>query len=168
MAIDIASGLSALHGCGIIHGDLKPANILIFGVAGEYQAKLADFSHAIFDTGATESILGTKAYAAPESRVPQATGLLKLADVYSYGMVFATLMAGKELFGQAGVFGSPAQLSRLKEADDLLEYVTQAIYTLEDPNLDDLPAVYEILSLTIQRDLACRHLDKVVEKLSEK
>lgn len=41
----VASGLSALHMCKIVHGDLKPDNILMFGTT----PKLADFSYSIIE-----------------------------------------------------------------------------------------------------------------------
>ncbi|KAH9208697.1 kinase-like domain-containing protein, partial [Leptodontidium sp. 2 PMI_412] len=45
IALNIARGLSALHQCGVIHGDMKPENVLIF-YKPELHAKIADFSHS--------------------------------------------------------------------------------------------------------------------------
>lgn len=49
-ALDIATGLQALHHSGIIHGDLKLDNVLVFNCAGDRPqvAKLADFGASIF------------------------------------------------------------------------------------------------------------------------
>ena len=44
LAIDIAKGMTALHGASIIHFDLKPANILIDEIQpGEYKPAITDF-----------------------------------------------------------------------------------------------------------------------------
>lgn len=53
---DVARGLSILHACGIIHGDLKHENVLVFDNPYDeppgqpYLAKLADFGGAVMDT----------------------------------------------------------------------------------------------------------------------
>ncbi|OEL25681.1 hypothetical protein BAE44_0013302 [Dichanthelium oligosanthes] len=39
-AADVASGLAYLHGCALVHGDVKPANVV---VGADGRAKLADF-----------------------------------------------------------------------------------------------------------------------------
>lgn len=46
-ATDIATGLDAIHRCGFVHGDLKPANVLIFVESGHPFAKLADFGLSV-------------------------------------------------------------------------------------------------------------------------
>lgn len=92
--IDAALGLDYLHAvAGVIHGDIKPANILIQSAGGTKRgwcAKIADFGVArtltAVGTGAiTASLgLGTQAFTAPESI---ASGKLsQKADVYSFGV----------------------------------------------------------------------------------
>lgn len=47
---DVASGLSILHSCGIVHGDMKLDNVLVFPSwdrPAKAIAKIADFGHAI-------------------------------------------------------------------------------------------------------------------------
>ena len=39
----IANGLKTLHDAGIVHGNLKPSNILIFGTGDEMIVKLTDY-----------------------------------------------------------------------------------------------------------------------------
>jgi serine/threonine protein kinase len=99
LTADIVEGLSALHECGVIHGDLKGDNVLIaINSDGELVAKLSDFGFAIIEADYPEShvvdIPGfTPEWAAPEARA--GTLPLKrafLLDMYSFGLVFAFLI----------------------------------------------------------------------------
>ncbi|KAG7286216.1 hypothetical protein NEMBOFW57_008522 [Staphylotrichum longicolle] len=77
LARDIANGLHELHSCGVVHGDLKPANILLFRetVDGPITAKLSDFSHSFimsdYEGGKTKNLpryTGTPPFVTPEVR----------------------------------------------------------------------------------------------------
>src|SRR5262245_58867776 len=107
MITGIADALAAAHAAGILHRDVKPANIL---VAKSGYAKLADFGLAktedvVSDGSPTRSqtqpgmIVGTVAYMSPE----QASGkpLDARSDVFSFGIVLYELVAGRKPF--AGV-----------------------------------------------------------------
>lgn len=51
---DVASGLSALHACKIVHGDVKMDNVLVFHSwdrPAKALAKLSDFGHSIMIAG---------------------------------------------------------------------------------------------------------------------
>lgn len=76
---DIANGLTELHKCGIVHGDLKLENVLLFGdVLDESTptiAKISDFSHSIVvddysrrGDPAAPRYRGTRPYLIPEVR----------------------------------------------------------------------------------------------------
>lgn len=97
---DIADGLSALHMCGVIHGDLKPQNILLFDdpeTKGGLVAKVADFGFSTIEF-LKESIRGeSERWKAPErihgcpEEIMTAMQELDIAgcasDVYSFGLV---------------------------------------------------------------------------------
>jgi serine/threonine protein kinase len=90
LCLGIAQGLSALHQNGIVHGDVKPENILICSHSKEtFIAKLADFGFAIIETVEASEILigGTRTWRAPEASAPVSQSLLRKTDVYSFGLL---------------------------------------------------------------------------------
>ena len=109
MVVGVADGLAAAHDAGILHRDVKPANILI---SKSGYAKLADFGLAKLDvpsgleaptgvalpeTTRTGMVLGTVAYMSPE----QAAGrvLDARSDIFSFGLVLYELLARRRAFG---------------------------------------------------------------------
>jgi serine/threonine protein kinase len=91
--IQICNAVGLAHRRGIVHGDLKPGNIMI---SPENQAKVTDFGLAralgesAMDDG--ELVWGTPAYFAPE----QAAGdrVLPATDVYAIGIVLYEMLTG--------------------------------------------------------------------------
>ncbi len=88
---DACRGLTFLHGQGFIHGELKPANILV-GDGGE--GKLSDFGLAreLDASGEAESALTYSLHLAPE--VVAGGPVTRLADIYALGATAYRLFNG--------------------------------------------------------------------------
>jgi len=93
MALDIIAGLEAAHHRGVVHRDVKPANVF-FDARGT--AKLGDFGVAhLVDLGQTQTggLIGTLAYMSPE----QITGapISVAADLYALGVTLFEVLTGR-------------------------------------------------------------------------
>jgi serine/threonine protein kinase len=129
----VAAGLAAAHGIGVVHRDVKPANILI---DGHGTAKLADFGIARADShpGLTQSgmVVGTVAYMAPE--VARGSLAVPASDVWSLGATLYCAVEGHPLFDAPNTLAVLAQLitkpapraSRAGELTDLIARMLQS------------------------------------------
>ncbi|HZA60814.1 MAG TPA: protein kinase [Actinomycetota bacterium] len=97
IAIAVTAALAAAHEQGLVHRDVKPANVLL---TEDGRAKVTDFGIARAADGAsltaTGNVMGTATYIAPE----QATGKTVDArtDIYSLGCVLYEMLAGRPPF----------------------------------------------------------------------
>jgi tRNA A-37 threonylcarbamoyl transferase component Bud32 len=91
----IAGALDAAHAAGVIHRDVKPANILL---TGEDFAYLVDFgiASAAAEDQLTElgDVLGTWTYMAPERFAGEADKVTHSVDIYALACVFYELLTG--------------------------------------------------------------------------
>lgn len=92
----IAEALDAAHGKGLVHRDVKPANILIEGEGTSRRVFLTDFGltrpHGSKGETETGHWVGTLDYAAPEQM--QSGWVDARTDVYALGCVLYRMLAG--------------------------------------------------------------------------
>lgn len=93
----LASVLAALHQTGIVHRDIKPDNVFVIEVDGDYHLKLLDLGVALPTGGETLSaVAGTPAYFSPEAAAGRPVDAR--ADIYSLGVLLYELLTGAPPF----------------------------------------------------------------------
>jgi serine/threonine-protein kinase len=106
-AADLAGALHRAHRAGIIHGDVKPANIL---VTEDGNVKLGDFGIARLSTQVSGSgrLMGTPAYLSPEQIHGEAQNTR--SDLFSLGIVLYQMVTGFAPFEGSSVSAVCAQI----------------------------------------------------------
>jgi predicted Ser/Thr protein kinase len=97
LVANIADALATIHAAGIVHRDVKPANILI----SERGPKLTDFGVAL-DVDAERLTTGGMVFATPRYASPEQLAgrtVSPAGDVFSLGAVLYELIAGEAPFG---------------------------------------------------------------------
>lgn len=92
---EIAEGVAHLHGCDVVHGDLKAANVLI---SDDYHAQITDFGLSKYMSTSSTSLgllgAGTVRWQSPElfENHPKSFA----SDTYAFGMVIFEVCLGPE------------------------------------------------------------------------
>src|SRR5216683_6679351 len=123
--VQVAKGLRAAHGQGLIHRDVKPANILF---VDEQTAKISDFGLAGAATQGLETegvIWGTPYYVAPERLNNEPEDFR--SDIYSLGATLFHALVGKAPI--EGETNSATELRALKNQPLLLSIVAPEVST---------------------------------------
>lgn len=137
----IAAALDAAHEAGVIHCDVKPANVI---VDEHGTAKLTDFGIARAARGPREhELIGTARYIAPERVAGEAP--TERSDIYSLGLVAYELLAGRPAYADL-------------ETEDLLrQRLDGPPPTLRGARVGVSDAVDRVVRRALARDPADRH-----------
>jgi serine/threonine protein kinase/Tfp pilus assembly protein PilF len=114
----LALAVHAAHQQGIVHRDLKPANILLErdgdGPAGLGIPKITDFGLAkqsdAEELTATDAVLGTPSYMAPEQAAGKTRDVGPGADIYALGAILYEALTGRPPFRGATLTETLAQV----------------------------------------------------------
>jgi HD-like signal output (HDOD) protein/tRNA A-37 threonylcarbamoyl transferase component Bud32 len=153
----VAAGLAAAHSRGIIHRDVKPANILIERETG--RAVLTDFGLARMEDGvklsSTACLVGTPLYMSPEYIM--GGELDARADLFSLGGVLYTLASGKSPFDGVNSFAvftqvcehHPPPVRELRS--DVPAWFDELVMSLLAKSRDDRPATADEVVQRVRR-----------------
>ncbi|KFN44123.1 serine/threonine-protein kinase [Arenimonas oryziterrae] len=141
-----AQGLSVAHDRGVIHRDVKPANLML---NQRGQVKIADFGIALANhdfnsklTG-TGEFVGTPGYLSPEVCLGKAVD--QRSDIFALGIVLFEMLTGRTPFSDE----SPLKL--------MLDVVQSEIPDVRELNQDVDPEVANILTRMLAKDPAERY-----------
>ncbi|MGM0556442.1 MAG: serine/threonine-protein kinase [Myxococcota bacterium] len=166
--LQILNGLSTAHQAGVVHGNIKPENIVL-DAAGN--AMLSDFGMSrLVDTeggrgGQVYVGVGTVAYMAPEQFQNPGAGSIK-TDIYAMGIMFYEMLTGK-VPGRRSPMPSSFFPDIPRKLDDIFDKMSMDAvedrYDSIDDILADVYAAEEVMSLLDNRSGVLFFADPIEE-----
>src|SRR3954447_26726092 len=151
---EAARGLAAGHEQGIVHRDVKPANVFLVGEDGRVDyVRILDFGIAKpMEPGDDESLTLTglgqlphsPAYASPEQLDPDAP-ITPASDVYQLGLIGYELLAGRRAY-------TDAERKRIRAGEEVAPPESAAWRAVDPP-------LRAVIARALRRDPAARYPD---------
>lgn len=182
LCYDVAVGLEFLHRSGVVHGDIKGENVLIFDHETRgYLAKLSDFGSAIIvgtsSSGGPDRKVRLPAYTrpwnAPEAKESLLASTIHLTDIWSLGLLIWRILMHGDPFRSFDLPLHPA--TRVAMIERLLAFKRNGSYLagfvaaeggLEFSDLSDVVLLTGIFAVTLDREPQNRSLGTVLELLN--
>jgi eukaryotic-like serine/threonine-protein kinase len=133
IARQIATGMAVAHEAGVVHGDLKPANVFVtdsgtvkvldFGLSHRAQRARSPDETTELLGGGSGSVAGTPSYMSPEQAVGERAE--QVSDVFSLGATLYEMLTGHRAFGGENVLQVLGKI-RAVDADKLAGDVPEA------------------------------------------
>jgi eukaryotic-like serine/threonine-protein kinase len=169
VGLEVAAALEHAHGRGVVHRDVKPANVLVDLDPSGARAKLVDFGIAALAGEArltgTGELLGTLAYMAPEQAEGGEAG--PEADTYSLALTLYECWSGSNPVAAA----TPAATARRIGASipaltavrpDLPQHLTEAVEGCLTPEPDERLTLEELGS-ALEQELPALDAETLLE-----
>jgi serine/threonine protein kinase len=138
IAAQVAEGLAYAHQHGVVHRDVKPANIMILNNNGP--AKITDFGIARMRTAEVRTqtgvVLGSPRYMSPEQVAGKRAE--PRSDIFSLGVIFYEMLTGKQAF----------------TGDDVTSVMYQILNVAPPPPSSVIPAVPQVLDFIVAKALS--------------
>jgi serine/threonine protein kinase len=150
LSFQVALGLDAIHKSGVIHGDIKLENVLMYRKsATEVTPKITDFGNSLLESSSESEYNCTLEYRAPEllkhsNLVPVSRFIL--CDIFSYGLlVWEVLLDGRYYYDYAG----------LASNEDIAEEQTILTYSMDMESAEKDAEESDLDSMDFQTSDSC-------------
>jgi hypothetical protein len=163
LGLAVARALESAHAHGVLHHDIKPANVLL-GFDGAI--KVADFGLAALINSATthDAVFGTPGYIAPEAATGRGHDVR--TDLFALGVVLYQSVTGSNPFERAtsretmvaSVTFTPPPLTERIVGDELLAALSSIVESLMAKVVDHRPQTAGEVALRLERVAQRHHL----------
>jgi len=157
--LTVAHSLQILHREDVVHGDLKPGNILIKESRGGFVAKLIDFDNSyVSGQPVNESeMVGDQVYCSPEALLyitqsPRADPrkLQLSSDIFALGLIYAEYLTGRLPQFDTGRYQYPAEAvldGHRLEVSEIGEMLSHLLARMLDGDYTRRPPIGEVFEI---------------------